>query len=108
MIQELGLHRIEENPVGSLAFKTFYEDNKGNRITREEYEIMSSEGNKKKKAKKKKERVTVPFNRQQLWWVTKEIDDNGREIVFLRYARSVPLAVWHTYPVYKGPYFSKK
>lgn len=107
MKKELGLHRIERKPFGRSVLRTYYENLKGERITKDAFEILTSGAN--KRAKKKKERIVIPCDRQQLWFVTKDIDDsNGKELVFIKYAKSVPLDEWGSYPIYDGPFFEKK
>ena len=108
MVENMGLHRVDSSPVGKLSFRYFYEDSKGNRISKNEYEDLLLNGGKTKKGKRKKERIVVPYTRQPLWYLIKDTNERGITFVFLKYAKTVPIEEWNSYPLYTGSYFSKR
>ena len=109
MIQILdGLYRIEEKPHASKYWtKIHSEDYKGNPATKEEYKEYEATPNARKLIIRVKEKIPIYDSLQQLWRI--KIDSNGdRKWVFATYAKSEPLFIWNTYPVYTGPIFSRR
>lgn len=109
MIQTLdGIFRIEEKPHASRTrARIRYTDSKGNPASKEEYEAYEENPNARKVVIKVKEKIPIYDSLQQLWRI--KIDSNGdRKWVFATYAKSEPLFIWNTYPVYTGPIFSRR
>ena len=108
MIQILdGLYRIEEKPHASKTWtKIYYKDSKGNPATKEEYKAYEENPNARKVVIRVKEKIPIYDPFQKLWRI--KIDSNGGKWVFATYAKSEPLFIWSTYPVYSGPIFSRR
>lgn len=111
MKKELGLYRLEKKPMGIRHKLYYYTDSKNHEVTKEEYDKFKLEESPRRKLYKKETSITDPFPRQQLWYITEDISDQYipiRKWVFAKYAKSVTLEEWKSYPFYDGIIFDKK